>query len=407
MPKASFSRSGGQNNGGIGLKEMNLLGTGAGVEVMYRSDVDRDSAIVRYFDNHVGNSWYRLQANYASSSDGHTYLLGLSKPFYALDTRNAHGISFLDNEEIESLYDRGKIVGQFQHFERNQEAFLGWSSGLHDGWTRRYTTGLVLDEHRFLSGGDIPAGPSQVPEDRRLVYPFVGIEFVEDRFETTSNLDHIDRTEDRFLGTRAGVRLGAATRAFGSDRDAWIVQAGAQTGFGTSRKNSLVIAGNMATRIEDGGLENFVVDVSARYHRRQSERRLLYASLSGTFGQNLDIDNPLLLGGDTGLRGYPLRYQTGDKRMLFTIEQRYFTDWYPFRLFRVGGAVFFDAGRAWGDSPVATTNNEILKDVGFGLRIGNTRSGEGRMTHIDLAFPLDGDEGLKDMQLVIETKKSF
>ena len=133
----------------------------------------------------------------------------------------------------------------------------------------------------------------------------------------------------------------------------------------------------------------------------------MYVGLSAGLGTNLDLDQHYELGGDSGLRGYPLRYQGGDKRVLLTIEQRYFTDWYPWHLFRVGGAVFVDVGRAWGDTPVAQTNSELLRDVGFGLRIGNDRSGFGRMTHIDIAMPLDGDGQIDDVQFLISTKKSF
>src|SRR4029453_7544016 len=61
----------------------------------------------------------------------------------------------------------------------------------------------------------------------------------------------------------------------------------------------------------------------------------------------------LLLGGDNGLRGYPLRYQAGDALALFTLEQRFYTDWQPLKLVNVGAAVFFDAGRAWGQDPYA------------------------------------------------------
>jgi hemolysin activation/secretion protein len=159
--------------------------------------------------------------------------------------------------------------------------------------------------------------------------------------------------------------------------------------------------------VEEGVGRNVSLGLSARYYRRQSDHRLLYAGLSSTFGNNLDLDQYLEIGGDSGLRGYPLRYQTGDKRVLLTVEQRYFTDWYPFRLFHIGGAVFFDAGRAWGDGPNNSRRNEWLKDVGFGLRIGNTRSGLGRMTHIDIAFPLDGDSDIADVQLLVSTRKSF
>ena len=149
------------------------------------------------------------------------------------------------------------------------------------------------------------------------------------------------------------------------------------------------------------------LDAAARYYLRQSERRLFYAGVSGTYGQDLDLDNQLLLGGDSGLRGYPLRYRSGDKAVLLTIEQRYFTDWYPFRLFRVGGAVFFDAGKTWNSRFPDEQKDELLRDVGFGLRLGNARSGQGRMTHIDVAFPLDGDDSIKNVQFVIDVRKSF
>jgi len=42
----------------------------------------------------------------------------------------------------------------------------------------------------------------------------------------------------------------------------------------------------------------------------------------------------------------------------------------------------------------------VFADVGCVLRLGN-------MLHIDLAFPLNGDPSSKDVQLLVETKRSF
>jgi hemolysin activation/secretion protein len=203
------------------------------------------------------------------------------------------------------------------------------------------------------------------------------------------------------------ARLGFSSAALGSDRNALILRLGSRTGFGRSAGTSLRLTTALDTRWERGGIRNFQLSTSASFYKRQSDHRLFFASVKATFGHNLDADQQLLLGGDNGLRGYPLRYQFGDKRALVTLEQRFYSDWYPFRLFRVGGAVFFDIGRAWGSAKGAEAKNEILRDVGFGLRIGNTRSGLGRMTHIDFAFPLDGGKNIRDMQFLIQTKKSF
>ena len=123
--------------------------------------------------------------------------------------------------------------------------------------------------------------------------------------------------------------------------------------------------------------------------------------------RRIDLDNPVEIGGNSGLRGYPLRYQAGESRFLATIEQRYYTDWYPFRLARVGGAIFADVGRVWGENPLGPDHREWLADVGFGMRLAMTRVSAGRVVHIDLAFPLNGDSSIDDVQFLIESRNSF
>ena len=159
-------------------------------------------------------------------------------------------------------------------------------------------------------------------------------------------------------------------------------------------------------RIVDGGGENVWVSGEARYHRRISERQLLFASISGGTSHELDLDRPLQLGGDSGLRGYPLRYQTGESKGLLTLEYRHYTDWYLFRIFHVGAAAFVDVGRTWGNSPVNGVNLGWLRDAGVGLRLGKTRMGGG-VVHLDLAFPLDGEDDIDSVQFLIKVKDRF
>ncbi|HNP66139.1 MAG TPA: hypothetical protein PKH39_19590, partial [Woeseiaceae bacterium] len=341
------------------------------------------------------------------NSDGNPPSLQLEEPFYSLDSRSSRGFSVLDSDQVESFYDRGDRISEFRHQERNAKAFFGWSKGLNEGFTRRYTVGLAFEQHDFSPFRDSLLSEGPLPDNRKLLYPTIGFEILEDEYEKASNHDQIGRVEDRYLGTRFAASVGFASEAAGSDRDALILDVSAQTGFGSSESRSLLLAASLGGRVENTGVENLLLDTSARYFKRQSEKRLLYIGLNASYGQKLDMDRYLQLGGDSGLRGYPLRYQTGDKRALLTVEQRYFTDWYPWRLFKVGGAVFFDVGRVWGDSPVDRSNSELLRDIGFGLRIGNDRSGLGRMTHIDIAMPLDGDSQIEDLQFLVSTKKSF
>jgi len=115
----------------------------------------------------------------------------------------------------------------------------------------------------------------------------------------------------------------------------------------------------------------------------------------------------LYLGGDSKLRGYPARYQIGESKVIFTIEQRYFTDWYPFRIARIGGAIFLDVGKTWEQENLNFPQMGWLKNIGIGLRITNSRTEIGRMLHIDIAYPLDGDSSIDKLQLLIEAKKGF
>jgi outer membrane protein assembly factor BamA len=406
MPGISVSRSGGENRSRVELSEQNLLGLGVKVRVTYTEDVDRDSTSFEYFDKNLGNSWTSALFKYSDKSDGGTTRFNLVRPFYALDTRWSAGATFLDDERDESFYNLGHEVAEYKSETDRHSAFWGWSAGLKDDWVRRWTTGIVYDDRDFSAvlNGQLP---SLVPQDRRLVYPFLGFEMLEDNFETASNRDQIERTEDFFMGTRLAAKIGWASESFGSDRDAFIYSLSASKGYGSIQKKALFLSSWASGRVEHGDSANTQIGASASYYNQITEKRLFFTTLEGTWGNDLDLDNLVVLGGDTGLRGYPLRYQTGDSRALLTVEQRYFTDWYPFRLFRVGGAVFADIGRTWGENPVGGPPLGWLKNVGVGLRLGATRSSGRDIVHIDIAFPLDGDPSIDSVQFLIESKRGF
>jgi outer membrane protein assembly factor BamA len=356
----------------------------------------------------LGHSWLSFYLGLSDSSDGGTARLRAAKPFYALDTRRSWGLELRDDSREDRLYDIGEEIAEYKHESDFYTAFGGWSAGLQNGWVRRWTAGIVYDDDRF---SEVPEPEPElltvVPEDRRLVYPYIGLEIVEDRYTTTANRDQIGRTEDFNLGSQLRATLGYASEALGSDRDSIIYSVSGSRGYGDINGKALILSAEAGGRIDDGSSANSKVGIGARFYNQITEKRLFFMTLGAQRSHNLDLDNPLEIGGDVGLRGYPLRYQSGDASMLFTIEQRYFTDWYPFRLARVGGAVFADVGRTWGDNPVQGTSLGWLRDVGFGLRLGPTRGGAGDVVHLDIAFPLDGDPSIDKVQILLESKGSF
>lgn len=405
-PDISISRSGGENRTKVGLEDTNLLGRGQLLRIARIENVDRDSNRLEFADRHLGRSWVSGYLRIADNSDGNSNFLTAIRPFYSLDTRWSAGGSILDDERRNTLYFLGEEAAEYQHQRDYASAFGGWSKGLRANWVRRWTAGFVFDDNRFSPVMD-PSLPAAIPNDRKLAYPFVGLELVEDEFETARNRDQIGKTEDFFLGSRLSASLGWSNRSLGADRNALIYSASASHGFGSFDSNALLLKGFADGRLESGRAMNALLTVNARYYRMQSEKRLFFATLSATVGHDLDLDNPVQLGGDSGLRGYPLRYQSGDSKLLFTIEQRYFTDWYPFRLFRIGGAIFADTGRVWGDNPLGNEPFDWLTNVGFGLRFAPTRSSARKMIHLDVAFPLGGDASIDEVQIILESKRGF
>jgi hemolysin activation/secretion protein len=323
-----------------------------------------------------------------------------------MDSRWAGGLTLLDDQRVDSRYDLGEIVDRFETREKRGTIYFGGSAGLVDGWARRLSAGLTVDEHSFeaLPG----AHPTLlVPADRRLIYPWVGAEWVQDSFRTARNRDQIEKTEDYSLGWRASARLGFASTQFGSDRNAAMLSARLSKGLTLGDRQTLQFALDADGRLENGSLRGGLLEAESRYYFRQSPRRLFFMNLAVNAGTDLDADQQVLLGGDTGLRGYPLRYQAGKGRWLFTAEQRLFTNWYPLQLFNVGAAVFYDMGATWGRDPLGTESRGVLRDVGFGLRLGNSRSALGNVLHLDVAIPLDGDSSINHVQFLVQTRKSF
>jgi outer membrane protein assembly factor BamA len=406
QPELSLSRSGGENSTKIGLEEANLFGRGQKIRIMNDKDVDRESRIFQFSDNHLGRSWVSAFLHIADNSDGHSNQLKAIRPFYQLDARWTAGTILYDDDRREALYELGNEAAEYQHERDYYSAFYGWSKGLRNGRARRWTAGFVYDDNRFAEvvNGTLPA---KIPPDRKLVYPFLGFESVEDQFETSVNRDQINQTEDFMMGTRVSAVLGWSDTSMGADRDALLYSGAISRGFGNAREDSLLLSTSIQGRLESGKATNQLVNIEATYYQKQSEKRLFFASIEGTAGHALDVDNPVRLGGDTGLRGYPLRYQNGESKLLTTIEQRYYTDWYPFRIIRVGGAVFADVGRVWGPSPVGEERLGWLTDVGFGLRLALTRSSSRKVIHIDLAFPLNGDSSIDSVQFLVESRRSF
>ncbi len=427
---AGFERSGGENTFQMNLRESNFLGTGRFLDVKYIDDPDRSSSRFRFVDVGLFGSRAELRLWYASNSDGHRRIFDLERPFYALDSRWAGGTKLMSDQRLEKTYHQGEVSRRFYHERTFAEIRGGLSKGYSEGRARRWQWGYTYERNRFWDESQGPDRPEifpydplpfpfpvpyfpgdkglspPPPQERELSYLWLGVEEVEDRYIETRNMDQLQRTEDFNLGTEYRARLGFSSEALGGDQDQTVFAADVKSGFAPRSGHTMFVSGYAAGRWGSAGHENVQVGGELRYFLRDFGRHQLLATVRADAAWNLDPENQLLLGGDNGLRGYPFRFQDGDRRFQISLEQRFYTDWELFKLIHVGAAIFFDAGRAWYDSGLQAGRDQgLLKDLGLGLRLSSSRSSDGQMVHLDVAFPLDGDTD--KVQWLVTSKKSF
>ncbi len=405
-PGFSAGRSGGANSSGLKLREYNVFGTGTSISLGRSKDVDRTSTEFQFSNARAFGTWAAVDYAHSSNSDGKRNAASVVRPFYALDARWAAGVSASKDDRIDAVYNAGNVVSQYRHREDKGELFGGWSPGLQDGWVQRYSLGLSyeMDAHAVEPG---LVAPAQLPPDEKLVAPFARYELIEDRYDRELNRNLIGRPEFFALGLNSRLQLGRASTGLGSSRNAWLYSGSISRGFEPFPEHMLIAAASFSGQYGDGQVRRQRLGAQAQYYLPQGRRWLFYAGASGDMLTRPELPDLLLLGGDNGLRGYPLRYQSGTRRALFTVEERFYTDLYVWQLFRIGGAAFFDVGRAWGGDFVNTVNPGWLSNAGVGMRIVSARAAFSNVLHLDLAFPLNTTPDIKKVQFIVKTKTSF
>src|SRR6202042_2659044 len=229
-PGISFSRSGGTNDSKFNLQDTNFLGWGKTLQVSRGSTVDRTSNTIGWIDPNVLGSRWTSAATYSDSSDGSERAVLVAQTFYSLDAPWSTKISALSFDRTISRYNLGEIVDQFSDNEHSYELSGGVSSGLVDGWVKRWTFGMRYDRNLFLPAPITTVPAKILPPDRTLSYPFTGFDILQDAYKKIGDENQIGRTEDLYFGTEITGEVGLSNGAFGADRNAIMLGAKAVRG---------------------------------------------------------------------------------------------------------------------------------------------------------------------------------
>ena len=458
---AGFERKGGDDYFQAGLRDSNFLGSGRFVSLKYSDEPERSERYLRFSDEALIGQRTRMAVLISEKSDGYRRTLDLERPFYSLDTRWAVGTRLVSDSETARLYRQGNEILYFRRRATFAEVRGGISAGYRHGRTRRLLFGYTFSEQTFgqtlpfppskpivyswigfetlhdrfpehrlnldrllltedLNPGtefQIPLGSSSpvgeqtfqtlpFPLSRTIAYPWIGFETVHDRYLELRNLDRLVRTEDLNLGTEFQIRLGYSSPMWGGEKNQAIVGTSINVGYTIGDRQLLLLRASGSGRFGGDGSENVLLGAKLRYFLPTFGRHRLLTTVEYDTTHRLDPEKQLLIGGDSGLRGYPRYFQDGDNRFLLSIEHRFYTNWEIFNLIHVGAAVFFDAGRAWyGESHPNVGPNEVLRSAGIGLRLGSSRSTQASLVHFDVAIPLDGNR--RKIQWSVTSRDTF
>lgn len=406
LPEISFSRSGGENKSSIGFRESNLFGWGKRLSIARTSDAERNGYLFVYDDPNILSSRYRGRVEYSDNDDGKRHLLELTYPFYSIDTPFSYGLLSFSDQRAESLYNRGEIVSEFDQKTDFNRIHFGHSKFLGDGWTQRLSVGYVHEQHVFSELADTTIA---IADKRALSYPYLSGHWFEDHYIKVRNFDSIYRTEDLNLGWNIQGLFGYSDESLSNDDSRYIYSFNAKkahfSGDNTLWRFHADLEGYWNEA--QSQVENLLASTQIQYYLNTSVEQSWYAKVRLDYAKNLTADKQLTLGGESGLRGYPLNYQQGDRSFLVNLEKRYYWEYDLLQLFKVGGAAFFDIGRAWFNNQNNGENGQVLKNVGVGLRLAPSRANAGTVIHLDVAAPLDGADDVDSLQWLVTVKNTF
>ncbi len=412
VPKLGFSRSGGENDYSVGFKDSNFLGYGKSFEISYNKSAERQGELFEYYDPNTG--WYqtRLGLAYENNSDGSREYFSFIRPYFSLETPKAGGVSYEKHDRQEGYYDKGRQVDSYRHLSKKTEMFYGFRLSKSDrNYIYRWNIGYTEYKDNFFTLESEPVIIAP-PSDREFNIIWTEHHYIQNQYSRYENIDQINRVEDINLGWQSQLRLGYVDSPYPEYDGSAYSQGWVAKGIVLGKNSLLKLSSQISGFYKSGEIYNGVTHADIDYHWKNFKHGQFFVGLKGSRGLRLFSDRSLSAGGGYGLRAYPDQYQAGDKRYLASIEQRFYGQRECLSLFYMGYVLFYDHGRAWGNSASPQTQDGTLRDIGFGLRFSGTRNGsreEGahNVLHIDFASPLDGDDDLSSVEVSIRVRRSF
>src|SRR5208283_4431794 len=164
--------------------------------------------------------------------------------------------------------------------------------------------GTYYEKDNYL--GSPTTVPGTVPNGLEMSGPYVGYQLLEPEYIKETYINTMQRVEDFNLGNEFSVQAGSMLQSWGSDVDRWTLLALDQQGVGFGEGKFILGQAGVKGRLHNDRLENsiFFGNLNLFYKSTWPWTQTWVAHAEANVTKNLDPENQLILGGNTGLRGY-------------------------------------------------------------------------------------------------------
>jgi hypothetical protein len=386
----SLGSKGGRTTYSAQFEETNFLGEGPSLSFGYDQGSERISRFIFFEDPYLFRPFWSGKLHYSDNSDGRHREVEISRPFFSFLAPWTAGGSLAHRAEEEKIYKDGVTFSTFHRERRERKLDYGQAPLASESEALRWTAGIDFVDDDFRPTNNRPS--PLVPDRRSFRYLYATGEIVGNSFLTLNHINRDSRYEDFNLAPRLFIQAGISPRFFGAPVNSAFVELEGSTGFAFGDEAFAQADLDLQSRF-DAGQRNTILSGFLGFARRFSTARPLQtflARLQFDYGWRLDRDVQFAADGLTGLRGYRLHAFTGDKRLVFNAEQRFFSGREILQLVSPGAAVFFDAGAAL-PRGVSFALERIHADAGVGLRFGIARAGGNNVLRMDAAYAFDRD----------------
>ena len=385
-----FNRGGGRTTVGASVEEFNLLGFGKQILSEVRHEPEGTTATLNYTDPLLLGSRWTASTSFVTGPITDFVSAQVVRPFFSLDTKLSGGISGFMLDRIDRRFEKGEEVNRFASDITDIRLFGARAIGSRFKKTKLSLT-YRFAERVFSPIKGETTDLEEVPEDEKIHSMTVGWSLQNISFVEETQIDKFLRIEDLTLGNITSVRIGRTGFPIPAGVKRFEVGIRRREAHQIFSKQYLITIVGFVTEFQDDRLNDTIASLRLQYYNKLLKHQTVAFNLEFDYGNRLETTRQFLLGGDTGLRGYKAREFSGVKRFLINFEDRIFTSLNVLTV-AFGGVVFMDAGNVW-DEDERIDLTDLNYSIGFGLRLGYTKSPRSRVGRIDFGWPINRGGG--------------